>query len=270
MRAARKALELTVEVPVEDMARLDAIAGRHPERAGVAGAVARVDLGGDPPAAARADSRPPLDADLRQQPPAGRAAGGRAQRAGGRDARALASRLDRARRSASRSKTCSRPAALRALVATSSLELGIDMGADRSRRPDRGAAVGRQRPAAHRPRRPSGRRGQRGRHLPEIPRRSGRLRRRRRAAMHDGARRGDALSRAIRSTCSRSRSSRWWRWTTGTSTTCSPRIRRAAPFAELSRARVRGRARHAVGALSVRRVRRAAAAGHVGSRRAAR
>ena len=45
------------------------------------------------------------------------------------------------------------------------------------------------------------------------------------------------------------------------------RSARAAPFAELSRARVRRRARHAVGTLSVRRVRRAAAAHHLGSRR---
>ena len=44
-------------------------------------------------------------------------------------------------------------------------------------------------------------------------------------------------------------------------------IRRAAPFAELSRTGVRRRARHAVGPLSVGRVRRAAAARHVGPRR---
>ena len=43
-------------------------------------------------------------------------------------------------------------------------------------------------------------------------------------------------------------------------------VRRAAPFAELSRSDLRGRARHAVGPLSVRRVRRAAAARHLGSR----
>ena len=102
---------------------------RHPERPGVGRRRAAVDLVGDPPAAARADSRAPLDADLRQQPPARRAAGRRAQRAGRRDAGALASRLDRPRRSASRSKICSRPARCAALVATSSLELGIDMGA---------------------------------------------------------------------------------------------------------------------------------------------
>ena len=47
----------------------------------------------DPSAAARVDSRAPLDADLRQQPPARRAAGRRAQRAGRRAAGALASWL---------------------------------------------------------------------------------------------------------------------------------------------------------------------------------
>ena len=44
-------------------------------------------------------------------------------------------------------------------------------------------------------------------------------------------------------------------------------VRRAAPFAELSRDGVRRRARHAVGPLPVRRIRGAAAARHVGSRR---
>ena len=43
-------------------------------------------------------------------------------------------------------------------------------------------------------------------------------------------------------------------------------VRSAAPFAELSRADLRRRARHAVGPLPVRRVRRTAAARDVGSR----
>ena len=70
---------------------------RDPERAGVGRRHATVDLGGDPPAPARADPRAPVDADLRQQPPARRAAGRRAQRARRRDARPVAPRLDRAR-----------------------------------------------------------------------------------------------------------------------------------------------------------------------------
>ena len=66
-------------------------------------------------------------------------------------------------------------------------------GRHRSRRPDRGAAVGRQRPAAHRPRRPPGRRDQRRRHLPEVPRRPARLRGGH-AGDARGRGRGDALS----------------------------------------------------------------------------
>ena len=81
-----------------------------PERAGLGRRRAAVDLVGDPSAAARADSRASLDADLRQQPPARRAAGRRAERAGRRNARPLAPRLDRARAARRRSKTCSRPA----------------------------------------------------------------------------------------------------------------------------------------------------------------
>ena len=83
---------------------------RDPERAAVGRRHPAVHLGGDPPAAARADSRPPVDADLREQPAPGRAAGGRAQRARGRDARPVAPRLDRARSSGSRSRICSRAA----------------------------------------------------------------------------------------------------------------------------------------------------------------
>ena len=93
---AKKALKLTIEVPVEDMARLTT-ADDIPSGPASVGDDAAVDLVGDPPAAARADSRASLDADLRQQPAARRAAGRRAQRAGGRDARALAPRIDRAR-----------------------------------------------------------------------------------------------------------------------------------------------------------------------------
>ena len=78
---------------------------RHPERSGGAGTACARRSGRHPPAPARADPRAPLDADLRQQPAARRAARRRAQRAGGRDARALAPRIDRARRSASRSRT---------------------------------------------------------------------------------------------------------------------------------------------------------------------
>src|SRR2546423_19630 len=76
--------------------RLEAICHRPPPRPRLGRRHAAVDLVGDSPAAPRADSRAPLDADLRQQPPPRRAARGRAERARGRDARAFAPRLDRA------------------------------------------------------------------------------------------------------------------------------------------------------------------------------
>ena len=153
----KKALKLRIEVPVEDMARLTT-ADDIPSGPASVGDRAAVDLVGDPPASARADSRAPLDADLRQQPPPRRTAGRRAERARRRSARPLAPRVDCARRSAWRSRICSKagtPArARRHLVARARHR----HGRDRSRRPDRGAAVGRERPAADRPRRPSGRR----------------------------------------------------------------------------------------------------------------
>ena len=72
------------------------------------------------------------------------------------------------------------------LVATSSLELGIDMGAVDLVDPGRVAEVGRARPAAHRPRRPRARRGLEGADLPEVPRRPARV---------GGGRRADARRR---------------------------------------------------------------------------
>jgi ATP-dependent Lhr-like helicase len=79
---------------------------------------------------------------------------------------------------------------LPAVVATSSLELGHRHGRGRPRAPGRVAAVGRRGPAAHRPRRPPGRRGLEGRALPEVPRRPARVRGRRRADAR-GRDRGD-------------------------------------------------------------------------------
>ena len=85
-----------------------------------------------------------------------------------------------------------------------------------------------------------------------FPKFRGDLRRLRRGRAGDARRRGRGhpLSAQPARRRSRSRSSRWRRWTRGTSTSCSRAIRRAAPFAELSRAVVRRRARHAVGPLS--------------------
>ena len=103
---------------------------------------------------------------------------------------------------------------LRCLVATSSLELGIDMGAVdlvcRSSRRSRSRA-GCSASAA-----PVTRgRSSKGTDLPEVPRRPGRVRGRR-AADARGRRSRRRASRARRSTCWPSRSSRWWRvddWT---------------------------------------------------------
>ena len=62
---------------------------------------------------------------------------------------------------------------LPAVVATSSLELGIDMGAVDLVVQVESPPVGRLRPAARRPRRPPGGRGLHRRGLPQVPRRPG-------------------------------------------------------------------------------------------------
>jgi len=76
------------------------------------------------------------------------------------------------------------------LVATSSLELGIDMGAGRPRDPGRVSEVGGARATARRSRRPRHRRGLQRAHLSEVPRRPARVRRRR-ARDARGRHRGD-------------------------------------------------------------------------------
>ena len=70
---ARKALSLTIEVPVEDMARLTTADDLPSGPASV----------GDPSAPAGTDSRAPFDAHLRKQPAPRRAAGGSVERTGG-------------------------------------------------------------------------------------------------------------------------------------------------------------------------------------------
>ena len=155
--------------------------------------------------------------------------------------------------------------ALRALVATSSLELGIDMGAIdlvvQIEAPP-SVASGLQR---------IGRGGhqvdadQRRRHLPEVPRRPGRLRRGRQGDARR-RRRGDPLS---------AQPARHRRAADRRDGVDGRLGRRRAVRDDPARGAVRGaqshgvrrRARHAVGPLSVRRVRRAAAARHLGSRR---
>ena len=171
----KKRLDLTIEVPVEDMATHRAGRG-DPERTGGAGTGALDDLDGDSPAAPRAHQRASFDAHLREQPSHRGAAGERAQRARRRDAGAIASRIaraaaaDRSRRSA-QGRAHPRPG--RDLVARARHRHGRDRSGD----PDRGAAVGRERHAANRPVGAHHRRGEPRHHRPEVPRRSGGVRR---------------------------------------------------------------------------------------------
>ena len=153
---------------------------------------------------------------------------------------------------------------LPALVATSSLELGHRHGRGRPRGPDRDAALGRERHAAHRPRQPPGR----GRLARRSSSRSTAATSWRRAAitraMKEGAveetrvpaepaRRPRPAARGDRSPLGERKVDELYAL-----------VRRAAPFSELAARAVRGRARHALGPLPVRRVRRAAAARHLG------
>ena len=248
-RAAARRSTLTVEVPVEDMARLGEI-DEIPSRTRRRTSRAPLDLAVDPPAPGRAHPRAPLDDDLRQQPAARRAPRGRAQRDRGRGDRARAPRLGRAREAAG------------------------DRGAAEARR----AARDRRDVLARARDRHGRRRSRRSR--------SRRRRRSRRASSASAARatrsapcsrgvifpkyRGDLLAcaaatarharrarsrrrstRATRSTSSPSRSSRSPRWTEIDVEELYALVRRAAPFAELPRALVRGRARHALRALPV-------------------
>ena len=148
------------------------------------------------------------------------------------------------------------------LVATSSLELGIDMGAVDLVDPGREPEVGRPRPAADRPRRPRARLGLEGPHLPEVPRRPARVRGRR---TRDARRRDrgdeDPAQPAGRPGAADRGDRRRGRDRGGRAAPARPRrvpVRR--PLAPAARER----ARHARRPLSVGRVRGAAAADRLG------
>ena len=138
-------------------------------------------------------------------------------------------------------------------------------GRDRPRLPGRVARLGRPRHAARRPGRPPGRRAVARAHLPEVPRRPGRVRRRR--GPHGvGADRGDArpqepARRALPAARGGLLATDGWQWTTCTRWCCGPT--RTASSARPARRR----ARHAAGPLPVGRVRRAAPAPRLGPRR---
>ena len=155
--------------------------------------------------------------------------------------------------------------ALRALVATSSLELGIDMGAidlvvQIEAPPSVASGLQRIGRGGHQVER-----GQRRRDLPEVPRRPGRLRRRRQG---DARRRG--RSDPLSAQPARHRRAADRRDDGDGRLGRRRAVRDDPPRGAVRRVEPRGvrrRARHAVGPLSVRRVRRAAAARHLGSRR---
>ena len=245
--------------------------GRRPGRGHArAGGLARrglraaLDLAVDLPGARRARPRAPLDDRLRQQPPSRRAARAAAERArGGRD-RPRSPRLAGARAAdADRGGPEGRPYPVprRDLVARARDR----HGRRRPRDPGRVAEVGRPRPAADRPRRPLARRGLARPHLPEVPRRPARVGGRR-AADAGGADRGDAdpaqparRPRPAHRRHLRRRGDRGRR----AARARAPRLSLRRPLARAARERPR----HARRPLPVGRVRRAAAAHHLGSHR---
>ncbi len=235
-----------------------------PQRARVAGACAHDDLERDSPASPRAHQRASLDAHLREQPAHRGTAGERAQRARRRNTGAIAPRVarpaaaDRSRRSA---QGRTHPRAGGHLLARA----GHRHGRDRSRHPDRGAAVGRERHAANRPIGPHHRRGEPRHHRPQVPGRSGGVRRGHPRDARGADREHQVSAQPARRPCAADRRD-------GVDGSMDGRgaLRRRPAGCTVCRARqghVRGRARHALGPLSVGRLRRSPAAADVGPAR---
>ena len=227
---SRKVLDLRVEVPVEDMARLGRGARRDPVRAGRRRSGAALDLAVDLPAPGRADPRAPLDDDLRQQPAPRRAPRRRPERRSAGEEIALAHHGSVAREKRleieDRLKRGELPRDRRDLLPRARHR----HGRRRPGRPDRGAALGRLRASsASAARATASVRRLAGDHLPEVPGRPPRGGRGHRADGR-GQGRGDAPIRATRSTCSRSRS---WRSSRSIPIACrrplSPRARARRP-----------------------------------------
>ena len=235
-RGRAQGLRPRVEVPVEDMSRLAAAAAepatrrKGPRRR----RAAQLDLARHPPAPAGADPRPPLDAHLREQPPAGRAAGG--------------ARSTSWRARSWRARTTARSPASSALEIEDALKAGPPArdgrhvvpraghrhGRHRPRGPDRDAALGGQRHAAHRPRRPPGGRRLARRHLPQVPRRPARHRRHHARHAATGAVEEtripqnplDVLAQQLVAICAGGGAARW---TTSSPSSAAPRPSRGCP-----------------------------------------
>ena len=193
--ARTKTLELRIEVPVEDMARLGEPV-EHPERAGVAQATGARRRSGRRSTRAcsssiRAHRSTLIFVNSRRL--AERLAGALNELAGETLVRAHHGSLARAQRIEIEDRAQG-GARCAALVATSSLELGIDMGAidlvvQIEAPPSVASGLQRIGRAG-----PPGRRRQPRRHLPEVPRRPASRAPPSPRAMHEGAGRGDALS----------------------------------------------------------------------------
>ena len=267
--ASRKELDLEVVVPVEDMRELGSTARALRAAARRRGGDGRrrralepldlaLDLPGDPRARARSTARRSSSSTTAGSPSGSRSAStsspseelARAHHGSlAREQRVVVEELLKAGR-------------IPCLVATSSLELGIDMGAVDLVDPGREPEVGRARPAARRPRRARPALGLEGPHLPEVPGGPPRVGGRR-ARDARGRDRGDAhpAEPARRPRAADRRDLRRRGGDGGRAPRARPPrvpVRRA-----LARA-ARERPRHARGPLPVRRVRRAAAADRLG------